>query len=324
MLRLLGSLAYRATAPLHFLNNNPVWYRGRQITLVFFGFFAALEAIAITTVLWLFLSLTGAANLSRFPLAVTFLFGAIWLGARIFHLLALGKKFWQNPLKYLFQTGFYVQGGLLGALLWSLWAAPFLGISWPRLLDGLLWGSALGQFWGRLGCFNYGCCFGRCTQPNQGVPYSHSDAKVLRLRPELSGRSLHPVQLYTAYANLLAFLLASLFQPWRLPAGVLALILLAVHGVLRIVLENFREDIYFQGKRNRLTWRAAFASILLAGGLALVGPVFASGFWQISAGQSLSWGQEFWAVGLAGLLAFCGYGIHGQKLGYFPGAKDFS
>ncbi|NNM66941.1 MAG: hypothetical protein HKM06_02890 [Spirochaetales bacterium] len=326
---LLGKFFFWMTKPFHFLKDNPVLYRGRHFNIVFFGVFAALEAMSILLAFVFYLGLRGAVlapvAVPEFLLLVVF----VWIGARLFHLFALGKKFLAQPRKYLLQTGFYVQGGLVGLLVWCFQAAPVLQISIFTLMDGLLWAGALGQFWGRLGCFNYGCCFGKPTHQDCGVSYHNEESKVLRWRPDLKGKPLHPTQLYTAYANLFVFIVFLFLLPLNLPTGFISMSLLAAHGLLRIFIETLREDIYFHGKRNGSTLRFALASLVAAGLLGFVGHLVDPFFLEsIPFRLSPSWSHLFVIVGSrlyleiailgAGLVAFLGYGIHGKTLGQFP------
>lgn len=95
------------------------------------------------------------------------------LGRSQSYLIALGKKFYNNPKKYLLETGFYFQGGIVGAVLWSVLYASVTNIPLSFIWDGLCFGTLLGQFFGRIGCFNYGCCYGKPTTSRWGVTYSN-------------------------------------------------------------------------------------------------------------------------------------------------------
>ena len=313
---------------LDYLKDHPVVHRGRSLTVVAFGIFAALDAVACTFVCYYFLYLKGVPI--DWPLVALAPVGcALALcGAKAFHWIALGKKFLANPRKYLGETGYYEHGGILGAICWIFLASALMGI--PRLLlaDAMCWGALAGQFFGRLGCFNYGCCFGKPTSLPLGVCYTNTDSKILRWRPELRSVPVHPTQLYAAGANLLMFLIVGglLSQPF--PDGTIACGFLAWHGLTRLAIEHFRDDIHFREGRNRITLYVAVAMIvaglgLAAGGLLLRPPLHTPLVYGLSfrsmADLLATCPQFGGALAVAAIMMFLAYGIHGPILGRFPG-----
>lgn len=224
------------------VQDHPVLYAGNQINIVYFGIFSALNAMAILTSFFYYLYIHGcsvsASSCYMLPIGGLM----VWAGARLMHLLALGKKFFNNPKKYLFETGFYFQGGIVGAVLWSILYASVVDIPLSFIWDGLCFGTLLGQFFGRIGCFNYGCCYGKTTSSRWGVVYTNLQSKILRLHPELKGVRVHPVQLYKSGMNLIAFGVILWLILYNLPNGVITISFLIYHGVTRIVMEWFRAD----------------------------------------------------------------------------------
>lgn len=118
---------------LYFLRNHPALYHGKYIHVVNFGLFAALDggAAILAVYLWYMYAHLGGFSQSFFVLTIIlplFVWGG---GAKIYFFAALGKKIIKNPFKYLIQTGFYVQGGTIGAvmfrggsscsILWKAW-----------------------------------------------------------------------------------------------------------------------------------------------------------------------------------------------------------
>ena len=304
-------------------------YRGRHVTLVSFGAFAAVDGMLVVTLCCYALYLKGfaisGALLGMLPISLLM----VWGGARLFHLAALGRKLLDKPSKYLAETGFYVHGGILGGVGWILLTSSVAGVPPLVLADGLFWGGALGQFFGRLGCLNYGCCFGRPTESPCGIAYTNKDSKILRWRPELAGVRVHPTQLYLAGSNLLFFLLACALLQRPIPDGALTCLCLAWHAATRLVVECFRQDIYFHGRRNPITFVASLGTLTAAAALACVGMFLIPNALSCSAlvrPMTMRTVAELWhgapalwaAVGTVGLLAFLGYGVHGRKLGMVP------
>jgi phosphatidylglycerol:prolipoprotein diacylglycerol transferase len=153
-------------------------------------------------------------------------------------------KFWNGGLAY--------YGGLIAA---SAFGIHFLKKEKFPLLKGVdLVGMVMpvGLFFGRMGCFLGGCCFG---QPcDAGFPLAvrfpgWSDASqeqhehgLLDL-PSLESLPVHPAQLYESFGCLaIAAFLMLVMRPRKRFDGQLMLLFLALYAVLRFVLEFFRAD----------------------------------------------------------------------------------
>ncbi len=314
--------------PMRFLKDHPVLFRSKTVTIVGFGVFASLETMVMLLFFGWFLSLHGVS-----PLVISFslyLLGGVlvWGGAKVFHWVALGKKFWKNPVKYIKETGFYMQGGVIGATLWLIVVARETGISFSLLADALCWGGLIGQVIGRLGCFNYGCCFGKPVTRGPGVSYMNADSKIVRWKPQLRGVRVHPTQLYLAGLHLILFVAIWVMLP-KLPVGFVFIAFLIWHGVTRMVVEQVRFDLIHHEGRNWTTWYTAILMALSSGVLALILHFIDNDFLQLlpltttvspfATITFLSMVPPFTGVIMAvGLLIFLGYGIHGNRLGTFP------
>lgn len=310
------------------LKDHPVLFRGKRFTIVGFGVFAALEAMVTVLFFAWYMQLRGISALSV-PVPLYLLGGIlVWSGSKAFHWVALGKKFFINPLKYVKETGFYMQGGVIGALAWLVIVRWTRNISFSLLADGLCWGGLVGQAIGRLGCFNYGCCFGKPVKRGIGVRYTNSESKIVRWRPELCGLRVHPTQLYMAALDFTLFAVLWAFLP-RLPVGTILLTFLVWHGFTRILVEQFRFDLIHHEGRNYTTWYMALAlgmsSVIFGLLLNSVDRQFFQ-FLNPDASAHVTCLLQFLfsntslsgVILVTGLLIFAGYGIHGTKLGTFP------
>ncbi len=317
------------TKPFHFLRNYPVLYHGKHINIVNFGVFAALDGMAILLV-YLWYMYTHMGELSQQFFRLTFLIPIfVWSGAKLYYFGALGKKFIDNPRKYIVQTGFYVQGGIIGAVLWGIIASNTMQISFFILADALCLGTFLGQFFGRLGCFNYGCCYGKETHAACGLNYHNHESKVLRVHPELDGITLHPTQLYESIMNLTMFILMLALSLNSSRLGLITIVFFIYQGLVRIFLELFRGDIYFNNQRNWITFYASITSIVAGVLLFLMGPTLDAQFF-ISSMNLFKMNAETLVdvvasypiiiaiLVISGIFLFVGYGFHGKRIGYFP------
>jgi phosphatidylglycerol:prolipoprotein diacylglycerol transferase len=117
---------------------------------------------------------------------------AALLGAAALHRLVHGAG--SGP------GGLSSMGGVAGLLLAATAVARATRTSLAALLDALAPGALLALAIGRVGCFLAGCCHGSPTTMPWGVIF-----------PELGPPARHPLQLYSAVADLTALL--------RLPRG---------------------------------------------------------------------------------------------------------
>lgn len=151
-------------------------------------------------------------------------------------------SYWQDefagkPLTEIFAVqrgGLVFYGGLIGASLGTIVFARRRKIPLWQLADIAAPSVALGQVFGRVGCFMHGCCYGRACDLPWAVhfPPGHST----------HGTGVHPTQLYESALNLALYLsLTWLFRRRRFDGQVFAAYLLG-YAALRTMVESFRGD----------------------------------------------------------------------------------
>lgn len=137
------------------------------------------------------------------------------------------------------RSGGVFYGGFLAALLTSVALVWWRRLDWWRVADACAPGIALGQFFGRLGCFAAGCCWGKPTNAWCGVRFSERGHELTGVP---YGIPLHPTQLYESLATLvLCLTLGWLFYRRRF-YGQVILAYLFSYAVLRFVIEIWRDD----------------------------------------------------------------------------------
>ncbi len=150
--------------------------------------------------------------------------------------------FWRGGLTY--------YGGLVAASGFGLWFLRRERFPMLKAADMAGMVIPLGLFWGRLGCFLGGCCFGTVTDHTLGVRFPEwSPASEAQFRagqldaPWLESLPVHPAQLYEA-VGCLAIGAAMMFwlHPRKRFDGEVFVVFLALYAVLRFLLEFVRAD----------------------------------------------------------------------------------
>lgn len=249
---------------------HPILFKLGPVTLYTYGAFLALGA---GCALWLLgrLSRSAGLNPERVQSLALGVLVAGLIGSRLGFVLIEWPAFARHPWRIFsfWDGGLVFYGGIIGGLLVGWWLARRWAIPLLPLLDCFAPALALGQMFGRLGCFSAGCCY--------GLPWEHGACAVTFTDPHSlapRGVPLHPTQLYSSgsQALILAFLLW--LWPRRRYSGKIFFSYAMLHGVARVVIEQFRADWRGAPLFWGLTPTAVFAL-----GLALMGAV---GLWFTS------------------------------------------
>jgi phosphatidylglycerol:prolipoprotein diacylglycerol transferase len=150
------------------------------------------------------------------------------------------------------EGGLVFYGGFFAALLVAVGYTRARHMSFWRTADILAPSVALGHFFGRLGCFAAGCCWGREAHgvalswaahfPSESLAFQDYVARgALPPGAEVTP-ALHPVQLYEAGAELALFFALSLLGRRKRWDGQVLVAYLLAYAAVRYVVELFRGD----------------------------------------------------------------------------------
>ncbi len=219
-----------------------------------FGFpvntYGVLLAIAFISALFVAGRLGARDGLPRerlYDLGLWMLLAAI-VGSK-FLMLFTEPQFRENPLRLLsldfLRSGGVFYGGFLGAVAVGYLLVKRYQLPWWKTADAFAPGIALGQFFGRQGCFAAGCCWGAPTGLPWGVHFSdagHAVTGVPVVNAFGQPLHLHPTQLYESFAALLFFgVLVWLHRRKRFDGQVI-LTYAVLYGITRFTIEFFRDD----------------------------------------------------------------------------------
>jgi phosphatidylglycerol:prolipoprotein diacylglycerol transferase len=148
-----------------------------------------------------------------------------------------------NPLQLLsldfLRSGGVWYGGLLGAVLASYLLMKCYQLPWWKTADAFAPGIAIGNFFGRQGCFAAGCCWGKPTSLPWGVKFTEAGHEITGVPTDTY---LHPTQLYESFAMLLVFLFLLWLHKRKRFSGQVILAYALLYSIIRFAIEFVRDD----------------------------------------------------------------------------------
>lgn len=164
------------------------------------------------------------------------------IGSRLFHVVFEEFDYYsKHPMKVfaVWEGGYTFYGAMLMSLLCVFLYARARKLPYLQFVDIAASGTALGLFFGRIGCFLAGCCWGRPTTVPWGVVFSNPEAFT-----NDHHTPLHPTQLYESLGSLAIFV----YLTWRFRkreyVGQIFFHGLILYSILRFLIEFFRGDDY--------------------------------------------------------------------------------
>ena len=163
----------------------------------------------------------------------------IWgfIGARIFYILLNFKFFLRDPLGIgLSRAGFVFYGGVFFGLGAFYILTRKRNLDFLKLADILVLALLLGHAIGRVGCFSYGCCYGKPTSSWIGIKFPPSS-------PAGSlGTKVIPTQLISSLALLCIFLVLWSKRKKTSFKGEIFSLYFILYGIFRFIIEFYRGD----------------------------------------------------------------------------------
>jgi phosphatidylglycerol:prolipoprotein diacylglycerol transferase len=233
-------------------------------------FYAVMYVTAFLVGVWLFrketlrlkMGLT-MENVSNYSAAT---FALAIAGGRLYFVAFNLPYFIRNPLKIpaIWEGGLAFHGGIIAAVLFSLWYARKRGIPFFRLCDAVAPGLILGQAFARIGNFMNGETHGVPTTMPWGIVFPEGSAAG----NQFPGTPVHPTMLYQLLLNVATF--AVLWKLRKRPHrdGFIFACYLLLYGVARFVVSSFRADSMMVGGFRESHLITIF--MIVAGGLWMV------------------------------------------------------
>lgn len=137
------------------------------------------------------------------------------------------------------RSGGVFYGGLIGAILSGYFLMQRYQLPWWKTADACAPGIAIGNFFGRQGCFAAGCCWGKPTTLPWGVKFTELGHEITGVPLDVR---LHPTQLYESFAMLLVFFFLFWLHKHRRFNGQVILFYALLYSVIRFAIEFLRDD----------------------------------------------------------------------------------
>ncbi len=188
---------------------------------------------------------------------------AALVGSRLLYVILDLRPFLEHPLKIfaLWEGGLDFQGGLFLALAVAIYYIRRYQLPWRTTLDAIGLGMPVGQFFGRIGCFMAGCCYGAPSHLPWAVTFTNPQTLCPLKEP------LHPAQLYEAFLSLGVFGVLSVLKTRKRFDGQVILTYFCLAGSVRFVVEFFRSPTDYRGPI--IIWSMPLTQVI-ALGLAVV------------------------------------------------------
>jgi phosphatidylglycerol:prolipoprotein diacylglycerol transferase len=137
------------------------------------------------------------------------------------------------------RSGGVFYGGLLGAVLTGYFLMRRYKLPWWKTADACAPGIAIGNFFGRQGCFAAGCCWGKPTNLPWGVKFTELGHEITGVPIDVP---LHPTQLYESFSMLIVFFFLLWLHRHRRFNGQVILVYALLYSIVRFAIEFVRDD----------------------------------------------------------------------------------
>ena len=164
------------------------------------------------------------------------------IGSKIL-MLFTEPEYRDHPLQLIsldfLRSGGVFYGGLIGAILSGYFLMRRYQLPWWKTADACAPGIAIGNFFGRQGCFAAGCCWGKPTTLPWGVKFTELGHEITGVPLDVR---LHPTQLYESFAMLFVFFFLLWLHKHRRFNGQVILLYALLYSVIRFAIEFLRDD----------------------------------------------------------------------------------
>lgn len=220
---------------------HPVFFEfelfGRDFTIYSYGFMIVVGALAAGYYMYRQTHKAYQASFDTVNSLFLLLLLAGFVGGKVFLFFEQPGYYAENPGQLFTGRGFVFYGSLLFCIPAMLLFFRKKNLPVRPMLDIMAIVTTIVHFFGRIGCFLAGCCYGVQTDGPFGVIF---DNPMCLARP--LGTPLHPTQLYSAGIILLIMGILLYLKPRKSFDGQVFLVYLLLYAVGRSIVEIYRGD----------------------------------------------------------------------------------
>ncbi len=210
---------------------------GLDLTIYSYGFMIVVGAITAGYYMYRQANKQFNASFDTINSLFLLLLAAGFVGGKAFLFFEQPAFYLENPGQLLKGRGFVFYGSLVFCIVSMLLFFRAKKLPVRPMLDIMAVVTCIVHFFGRIGCFLAGCCYG---------VESHGPLAVIFNDPMCLARPLntplHPTQLYSAGMILLILVILLLLKPRKKFDGQLFLLYLMLYAIGRSIVEIFRGD----------------------------------------------------------------------------------
>ncbi len=178
-------------------------------------------------------------------------------GARLTYVLSYPEHFadWTDAFR-LWKGGLTIMGGGFLTIACFIGYCRYYKLNMGLAFDLFYGAFPVGIFFGRLGCFGYGCCYGTASS----LPWAVTFPKVIPAIPR------HPTQLYTSIIMVFIFLAILWYRRRPHVDGMITIFFVYLYCLYRFLIEFIRADTANEHYLFGLTQAQSFSimSVLIA------------------------------------------------------------
>ncbi|OPX30952.1 MAG: prolipoprotein diacylglyceryl transferase [Candidatus Omnitrophica bacterium 4484_171] len=215
---------------------HPILFKIGPLTVYTYGTFVFM---GVAAAYWLSVRDAARLGLDKDKFSNLFFWTVIFafLGARLLYIIVEWKLFIAHPFYVAFsRSGFVFYGGIIGGFIASCVIIKKYKWDFLKAADIIFLYVPLGHAFGRMGCFSYGCCYGKPTNSWIGMlfpPASPAGA---------AGVKVIPTQIISAFFLIIIFLLLLYVRRKKKFEGQVFISYFFLYGTFRFIIEFFRGD----------------------------------------------------------------------------------
>jgi phosphatidylglycerol:prolipoprotein diacylglycerol transferase len=219
----------------------PVLFRIGNFPINTYGVFLALAFLCAILITVRLAARDGLPREKIYDLSLWMLLASL-VGSKIL-MFFTEPEYRDHPLQLLsldfLRSGGVFYGGLLGAVITGYFLMRHYKLPWWKTADACAPGIAIGNFFGRQGCFAAGCCWGKPTNLPWGVKFTELGHEITGVPTDTY---LHPTQLYESFAMLIVFFFLLWLHKHKRFSGQVILMYALLYSAIRFAIEFVRDD----------------------------------------------------------------------------------